>query len=525
MAHAATDPRLASLADDAIVWASQHGLVVGLGAPPASAPACALVHAPLSVLPVAFPEARFEQAVGCMQLFSGLVDAVARDEDYLEQTLAQAAAFDDFTARLLSLLRDSRPARRAAAAAGREVVLGIHRSDYMLDGPSGGFLQVELNTIASSFACLSTLTGRMHRHLIGRAAGASDAARAAAEALAARLPVNKAMEEIAAAMAAAVEAAGGGVVLMVVQPGERNAYDQQWLQQTLWAAHGVRTVRLTLAQVGTRCEVEGGGGGGELRIRGEGGSKPQRVGLVYFRAGYAPGDYPSEAEWAARLLIERSAAAKCPTAAYQLAGSKKIQQALAALGAVERFVGEEGGAALRGLFAGLWSLDDPSAPETAAVIAEAIASPERFVLKPQREGGGNNLYGEELVARLRQGGPGLGAFILMQRILPPPQRSVLLRNGAWAEEESLSELGIYGTFLRKGEEVLLNRNAGHLVRTKTSTSNEGGVAAGFAVLDSPLLARPGEGLLPAELEGGGPSAPGAAAGGGGVLAAVLRLMD
>jgi hypothetical protein len=70
------------------------------------------------------------------------------------------------------------------------------------------------------------------------------------------------------------------------------------------------------------------------------------------RAGYAPTDYPTDAEWAARLLIERSSAAKCPTAAYQLAGSKKVQQALAAPGAVEHFVGEEGGAALRGLFAG-----------------------------------------------------------------------------------------------------------------------------------------------------------------------------
>lgn len=29
--------------------------------------------------------------------------------------------------------------------------------------------------------------------------------------------------------------------------------------------------------------------------------------------------------------------------------------------------------------------------------------------------------------------------------------------------------------------------AGHLVRTKRSNSNEGGVAAGFAVLDSPYL--------------------------------------
>ena len=36
--------------------------------------------------------------------------------------------------------------------------------------------------------------------------------------------------------------------------------------------------------------------------------------VAYFRAGYAPGDYPSEAEWAGRLLIERSGAAKSPSA-------------------------------------------------------------------------------------------------------------------------------------------------------------------------------------------------------------------
>lgn len=47
---------------------------------------------------------------------------------------------------------------------------------------------------------------------------------------------------------------------------------------------------------------------------------------------------------------------------------------------------------------------------------------------------------------------------------------------------------------------MLNEEVGHLVRTKTSSSNEGGVAAGFAVLDSPLLAQPGEGLLHPLLE-------------------------
>lgn len=39
----------------------------------------------------------------------------------------------------------------------------------------------------------------------------------------------------------------------------------------------------------------------------------REVSVVYFRAGYAPADYPGEAEWAARMALERSAAVKCPT--------------------------------------------------------------------------------------------------------------------------------------------------------------------------------------------------------------------
>ncbi len=46
--------------------------------------------------------------------------------------------------------------------------------------------QVELNTIASSFGCLSTLVARMHRYLMGRA-GVSPAELAA-------LPEHNAMD-------------------------------------------------------------------------------------------------------------------------------------------------------------------------------------------------------------------------------------------------------------------------------------------------------------------------------------------
>lgn len=40
---------------------------------------------------------------------------------------------------------------------------------------------------------------------------------------------------------------------------------------------------------------------------------------------------------------------------------------------------------------------------------------------------------------------------------------------------------------RNKERVIVNEQSGYLMRTKVSSSNEGGVAAGFAVLDSIYL--------------------------------------
>ncbi|KAI8421353.1 hypothetical protein MSG28_009439 [Choristoneura fumiferana] len=101
-------------------------------------------------------------------------------------------------------------------------------------------------------------------------------------------------------------------------------------------------------------------------------------------------------------------------------GTKKVQQALAAPGVLEKFMG--GGAStgrVRDIFTGLYSLDFDDGGERA--VEMALADAERFVLKPQREGGGNNLYGadvREALLRMRHSRE-RAAYILMERILPP----------------------------------------------------------------------------------------------------------
>lgn len=64
---------------------------------------------------------------------------------------------------------------------------------------------------------------------------------------------------------------------------------------------------------------------------------------------------------------------------------------------LERFITDpRESSLLREFFAGLWSLDPRDVAtdsEVAAAVVDALARPEAYVLKPQREGGGNNLYG------------------------------------------------------------------------------------------------------------------------------------
>merc|ERR1712003_392395 len=90
-----------------------------------------------------------------------------------------------------------------------------------------------------------------------------------------------------------------------------------------------------------------------------------------------------------------------------------------------------------------------------------------YVLKPQREGGGYNYYGDSLQDKLKQHvvldddtnkkvkelNAELGEFILMERLFPPQQQAILLRSGrVEGAGASVSELGCFGTILVAGKE-------------------------------------------------------------------------
>jgi len=287
--------------------------------------------------------------------------------------------------------------------------------------------------------------------------------------------------------------------------------------------HAIRVVHQTLLELASTASLSSPSRTLLLTIPSHG--NQIEISTVYFRAGYAPTDFPTETHWTVRLTLERSRAIKCPTIPLQLAGGKKVQEALSQPGVVEQFFAtlESGAAAsavaeLRASWVPMWALDTERSPVLPTSLPDVERNPgeplgttlarrhaDKLVLKPQREGGGNNIYKDDIPAFLE----GLSveerrAWIAMALIVPPAGvGSYLVRpvSGAGknddegaklARVETTSELGIFGWALfGKGEGTGVIRkergDVGWLMRTKGVESNEGGVAAGFSVLDSVVL--------------------------------------
>lgn len=126
--------------------------------------------------------------------------------------------------------------------------------------------------------------------------------------------------------------------------------------------------------------------------------------------------------------------------------------------------------------------------------------PHDYVIKPQKEGGGNNYYGEKVKEMLVKAQTDKDAledirkYLIMEKINPPRVHAYMLRKGKLiGPVDTLQELGIYSSLfinVSKDAELVNEHNTfGKLIRTKGTDSDEGGVVAGFSVVDQPFLTK------------------------------------
>ncbi|CAD5114549.1 DgyrCDS3667 [Dimorphilus gyrociliatus] len=415
-----------------------------------------------TLLPSPFPKDLYEKALKVQQPFNELMIKVAHDKEFLYECLKNTIEVDSFTRRLWNIAN-----KVIEMETTQKVSLGLFRSDYMINEKDNGLqlAQVEFNTISSSFGGLATRIRKCHEHTLYRWK---------LNHLAKCLPENLAIPTLSQGIKAAYDYYNSekAVVLFLVQDTERNEFDQRALEYGVIELNSsIEIIRVCWLDLKTQARVANDG---------KYFFKDREVAVIYLRDGYMPDQY-NEENWNIRFDMERSQAVKCPSVHLQLAGTKRVQQKLAEPNVLQRFIkDQEVIEQLKETFVGLYSLD--IGEESNKMVEIAIASPNKYVLKPQREGGGNNFYGDELVAQLRKLTPKeREAYILMERIFPPTFNNCLVKLNTTPQWLSMiHELGIFGCALGNGQNIILNNHGGHLLRTKAEKVDEGGVASGHS---------------------------------------------
>jgi glutathione synthase len=360
----------------------------------------------------------------------------------------------------------------------------------MLDTKVNKMRQIEFNTISSAFAGLTAIVGDLHKAVLHyaldncyiRELKPDEEEKEESSTIDLILP-NNAVKRSAEAIVKAFELYNNenAFILFLIVPNERNVCDHNALVDAIRKIKpSIRFHFKTLEQLTNELFLDEKTFNIYLKPWND------EIAIVYFRAGYIPDHYINENHWLVREQIEQSRAIKCPTVRSQLAGSKIVQEYLTRENIVEKYIKDPTlSANIRSTFASMFTFDDNQTREKNISILRE--NPQGFVLKPNREGGGNNIYGDDILNLLDKENNQLNSYVAMEKILPPRCTSCLIKpNGKHVlHVECINEIGIFGTMVSNidTKEEYINEVTGYLVRTKTTDTNEGGVATGYSVLD------------------------------------------
>ncbi|KAI1775799.1 glutathione synthase [Hypoxylon cercidicola] len=457
----------------------------------------------ISIVPTIFPQPQFEQAQYMQRLFNELYIGVAEDDVWLKTIVQPLARVDEFVAKLWSIWERVRDEGEI-----QELRCGIFRSDYMLhcdesNTPGREFTsdddlrkglvdselkQVEFNTYSCAGGTHATTVANMHRYLAQKGIhGATN------------LPTNNALRSITELLAKAHEMyvptdrARQTAILMTVQPNNVNICDERPIEYALSECYPpIILYRVEFSdEVMQNCSL---GPNRELLFQPPSRTQPFEISVVYQRAGYDPQEYDEQGV-EARLMLERSRAIKCPTILCHIAGLKKVQQELTRPEILERFLSPESATILCQTFMPLYPIDGSENGKKALQIASDQETAENHVLKPSLEGGGHNIFGQDIPNFLETIPPKeKSKYILMEMIHPPKTHGALVSPMMIFQGPVISELGILGTCLwRRDElcegkaEIIRSCRGGWTFKTKPHDVEEMSVVKGYGCFDCPSL--------------------------------------
>ena len=470
---------------------------------------CGPLSMPIGVtmFPTPFPKFCFDHGLEIQATYNELYVRIAEDPEWLHDVLRGLIDSDPLTKTLWHIHEQVQ-----TEGVRQPISLGIFRSDYILNGQGisrpgpSSLKQVELNTFSCAGGTHGNIANGMHHHL-ARTGSYSTCNEATGE-----IPENSTIEGIVNALSLAHKvylenhdllSGHSGAILMPVQPNNVNICDERPIEYELWSQDPpIPCFRCVFSEeILDRCTLDINTGG--LLYKHPLRNQVYEITVVYMRAGYDSREFTVPSGPAARLVLERSRAIKCPSLLSHLSTFKKVQQALTEPGALARFLPSSSSALIRDTFMPIYALDPSSSEgEKATLLALDPATAAKYILKPSLEGGGHNVYGAEIPVFLEKTPKHLWPnYVLMERIEPPASlENTLLSPTGIYQGPVVSELGIFGAVLwrRKSDveseggkdvvDIIENRGAtGWSFKTKARHIDEMSVIKGYGCFDSPYL--------------------------------------
>jgi glutathione synthetase len=468
-----------------------------------------------------FPSELFDEAIALQETYKKLYVAVAGDEEWLYATLKNIIQSDTLAEMLWNIHTEVKEEGYV-----QDLTLGIFRSDYMLHSPSGLFQprqgqavqlrQVEFNTVSCAGGVHGNRVSDMHQYLVQTGAYETQTSTDVEDTIylaSSMLPPNHTVRAVVSGLSGAHRAYGAPksstvtrtCVLFIVQPRNFNIADEKPIEYALWEQiPPIPTFRVIFgSDVLAHTSL---GPSKELIYHPP--SRPKQlskysleVSVVYMRAGFEVHEYDDMGRMA-RLRLEKSRAIKCPSILSHFTTFKKVQQALAMPGSLERFLSEDEAVQISKTFAPIYPMDDSDAGLCARKLAMDPELAREYVLKPSLEGGGHNVYGENIPKFLAEVPAELWpSYVLMKRIQPPILYNALMSARGIQEGPVVSELGVFGICLwrRSGAdkfdrkeaetctEIARHSKASWSFKTKDASVNEMSVVKGYGCFDSPAL--------------------------------------
>lgn len=442
-----------------------------------------VAHMPLTLFPSPFPKRLYQECLDIQPTINKLMLKIASDNTFIEESLSSIKSVDEFTRNLLDI---NHKVQKEGIC--QPILSCINRADYMLDRFTDDIndlriRQVEINAIASSMSTPSTFARLMQDFLMSKYRIRCSHSEV--------LPENNSLKVVAQGLIDAYDAYGKQdvYILFVIEDRSLSFSDHINIELKIHEMRpDIRIVRKRFIDLSRSLKL---GPNKELLL-----DNDKEAAVVYFRYCYDPKHYSFPDAWDTRLKLERSRAIKCPSINFHISGAKKFQQVLNKQEQLEKFLSASEAKKVADVFCDFWSLEASTSLGRDGFEVGLSSRSEKLVLKPQREGGGHNIFGSDIKPFLTalKSVEERSQYILMEYINSPQEKNRILSSDDATQDFKLdftdrlvSELGIYGSVVADGKLMKVERTGGYLVRSKKFGVKEGGVAAGYAGISGLLL--------------------------------------